>query len=128
MGRCRQHNHRITAIGQQFSKARALRLMIATLGNILCLIDDNNIPICIFKMSSVFNVSFQRVDRNNGLVIVKERVVIGRQTGSDFLDATRIKTHQGDSKTVPHFLLKLRHHTLNRNNKNTFTFAASNQL
>ena len=128
MRRCRQHNHRIAAISQQFSKARTLRLMITTLSNILCLIDDNNVPICIFKMCSVFNVSFQRVDRNNSLVIIKERVVIGRQTGSDFLYATGIKTHQGNGETIPHFLLKLRHHTLNCNNKNTFTFATSNQL
>ena len=57
MRRCGQHYHGVTTICKQLRKTRTLRLMISTLCNVLSFIDYNNVPICIFQMSTIFNVS-----------------------------------------------------------------------
>ena len=102
--------------------------MVAAFSNILCLINYNDVPICIFQMGAIFHITLERINRHNGFVIVEKRIVVGRQTCPDLLNTTRIKAYQGNGEAVPHFLLKLRHHTLYRYNKNPFSFPASNQL
>ena len=76
MRRCRQHNHRITPICKQLGETRTLRLMISAFRNILRFIDNDDIPICIFQMSAVFNITFQRVNRNNRLIIIEKRIIV----------------------------------------------------
>ena len=76
MRRCRQHYHRIAPICKQLGETRTLSLMISAFRNILRFIDNDDIPICIFQMSAVFNITFQCVNRNNRLIIIEKRIIV----------------------------------------------------
>ena len=76
--RCGQHDHGITAICKQLGQTRTLGLMVSPFRNILRLIDHDNIPICIFQVRAVFNISFQCVNRNDCLIIIEKRIIVRR--------------------------------------------------
>ena len=76
MRRCRQHNHCIAPICKELCEAGTLSLMISAFRNILRFINNDDIPICIFQMSAILNITFQSVYRNNRLIIIEKRIIV----------------------------------------------------
>ena len=81
-----QHNQCIAPAGKQICQAGTLGTAVASLGHIMCLIDDYNIPPGVFKMDTVFAVPLDRINGNDGLVIVVERVMVAGQIPANTLD------------------------------------------
>ena len=123
-----QHNQCIAPAGKQIRQAGTLGTAVASLGHIMRLIDDNNIPAGILQMDTVFTVPLDRVDGNDGFVIVMERIMVAGQIPTDTLNLGGIQADQRNGKTLPHFLLELGHHALDGHNENTTAFSTSDQL
>ena len=39
-------------------------------------IDDDDVPVRVFKVCAVFHIALQRIDGHNGLIVIEERIVI----------------------------------------------------
>ena len=79
-------------------------------------------------MGPIFHIAFQGIDGHDGFIIVEERIVIGRQLCADVMNLFGIQAHKRNCEAVPHFLLELRHHAFDRDDKDTLSLAAGNQL
>ena len=79
-------------------------------------------------MGAVFYIPLQSINGHYGLVIIEEWVIVGRKFRTDIMYLLGIQAHKGNGEAVPHFLLKLRHHTLYRNDKDSLSLAADNKL
>lgn len=110
MWRGGEQDERIGALSQQVSQAVALGA-IALVRDVVGLVDDDEIPPGAFQVVAVFAVALERIDRDDGAVVLAERVVVGRYLAADALDASRIQARQGDGEAVPELLLELAHHT-----------------
>jgi hypothetical protein len=61
----------------------------------------------LLEVVPVFTVALERVDRDDGSVVVVERVVVGRNLAPDALDACGVEPRERDGETIPEFLLEL---------------------
>ena len=127
MGRSGEQNQGVGPPGKEFRQLGTLGLVLP-ICHVLCFIDDNNVPIGIFQMYPVFHISFQCINRNNHFIIIEKRIVIGRKAGTNAGNTAGVQPHQGNRKTIPHFLLELGHHTFYRNHKDTFPLAPGNEF
>lgn len=84
------------------------------LGHIVRFVDDNNVPVSIFQVRSVFGTLFQRIDGDNCLIVIIKGIVVGRDTRAYSLNADRVQAHEWYRKTDPNFLLELGQHAFDR--------------
>ena len=94
----------------------------------MAFIDDDNVPPSVFKVVTVFQIAFQRINGNDAAVKVIKGVVIGRDAISHTSQSYRIQTDKGDRETTPPFLLELCQHRLRRDNENPFASPALYEL
>ena len=102
--------------------------MISATGNIMRLIDHDNIPPGIFQVGAVFNIAFDRIYGHDGFIVIMKRVVICRHISPNSLYGRGIQTDQRDREALPHFLLELIHHAFYSDYKDSLSLAAGNQL
>ena len=74
------------------------------------------------------DVPFQRINGDDHLVVVGERVGVRRNLGTNLLDTRGIQTNQRDGEPFPHLLLKLDHHAFRRYHENTAALAALDEF
>src|SRR5690606_40930343 len=73
----REHDQGIGAAGQQLRQLGALRAG-TTLGDVMCLVDDDDVPVGPLQVAAVFIVLLEGVDGDDRLVVVVEGVVVAR--------------------------------------------------
>ena len=117
--RRREHDERVGAAGEQPGEAAAQRgppvrgprrAAGAPVGDVVRLVDDDDVPVRLLQVRAVLGVLLQGVDGDDRLVVVVERVVAGRDATPHPLDADRVEPHEGDREAVPELLLELREH------------------
>ncbi|MCY1307308.1 hypothetical protein D9M70_572200 [compost metagenome] len=77
---------------------------------------------------AVLAVTLEGIDRDDGAVVVVERVVVGRNITTDALDAGRVQAGERDGKAVPELLLKLTHHAFGGDYEDAPGLATPHQL
>ncbi|MCY1294429.1 hypothetical protein D9M70_437220 [compost metagenome] len=92
------------------------------------LVDDDQVPPGLFQVVAVLAVTLEGIDRDDGPVVVVERVVIGWNVAADALNASRVQPGERDGKAVPELLLELAHHALGGDHQNAPSLAAAHQL
>jgi hypothetical protein len=92
------------------------------------LVDDDDVPPRALQIVAVFEVALQGVDRDDGLVVVVERVMVGGNAAAHACKPHGIEPHQRNGKTVPQLLLELREHALQRHDQDAVAPAALDQL
>ena len=107
----RQQNQRVRAGGQEARQAGTLRTGVAV-SHVVGLVDDDDVPVGLLEVVAVFDVLLERVDGNDRSVEVVERVVVGRNSGTDTLQAGGIQPDEWDREPIPHLLLELAQHRL----------------
>ena len=75
-------------------------------------VDHDDVPLRLLQVRAIFGVLLQCVDRDDGFVVVIERVVIGGDAAAYPLNADGVQPCQGDGEAVPELLLELRQHAL----------------
>ncbi|MOA35510.1 hypothetical protein D3C78_1569650 [compost metagenome] len=76
----------IRALREQLGQAVALGT-VALVGNVVSLVDDDQIPPGLFQVVAVFAVTLERIDRDDGAVVVVERVMVYRDIAANALDS-----------------------------------------
>ena len=79
-------------------------------------------------MGAVLHVSLDGVYGNDRLVVIMERVMVGRHIAPDALYLSGIQAYERYRKTLPHFLLKLVHHALDRDDQYALSFPTGYEL
>ena len=117
MGRRGGHDQGVGLPGEQLGEFGAQRPTAAADRHVVRLIDHDDVPAAVFEMDAVVGAGLQRVDGDDGAIVVMERIGIGGNAGADAVDAEGIKAHQRNSEPRPHFLLELGHHALHRDDQ-----------
>ena len=99
-----------------------------TVGDILGLINHDDVPIRGIKRRAILDVPFQRINGDDHLVVVGERVGVRGNLGTNLLDTRGIQTNQRDGEPFPHLLLELDHHAFRCYHENTATFVTFDEL
>ena len=130
MRRGGQHNQRVGTGGKSFGKLGTLcaTAVDGTVGNILGLIDHDDVPIRGIERRAILDVTLQRVDGDDHLVVIGEWIGIRRNLGTNLLDTRGIQTDQWNGESLPHLLLKLNHHAFRRYHENTAALAALDEF
>ena len=126
--RGREEDHVVAAVGKLCRETVALRVAVLLRRHVVCFVDDHHVPAGVLKRGLKLVVLLEGVDRDDGLVVVVERVVVGRNVLADALEAGRVETHQRNGETAPHLLLELGHHGLQRHHENALGGAAHDKL
>ena len=106
-----EHDERVGPSGEQPGQAIALGSG-APVRDVVRLVDDDDVPRRLFQVGAVLRVLLQCIDGDDRLVVVVERIVVGRDTAAHPLDADGVQAGQGNGKAVPELLLELRQHAL----------------
>ena len=109
-------------------RGAGLRAAGAPVRHVVRLVDDDDVPVGLLQVGAVLRVLLQRVDRDDRLVVVVERVVTGRDAAAHPLDADRVEPGEGNGEAVPELLLELREHALDGQNEDAPASAAGDQL
>ena len=127
MGGRREHDERIGLPRQQLRKAAAQGTR-SPVGHVVRLVDDDDVPPRLFEVGAVLRILLQGVDGDDRLVVVVERVVIGRDSAAHPLNADGIQAGQGNDEPVPEFLLKLRQHAFHSKDEDAPPAPSGNEL
>ena len=117
--------------GEQLGGAGAegvVALAGAALGDVVGFVDDDDVPPGVFEVGAVFAVLLQGVDRDDGPVVVVERIVVRRDVAADALEAGGVKPGERDGEAGPDFLLELGEHRLDRDDEDAPAAAALDHL
>ena len=89
MRRGGQHDQRVGTGGKAFGEFGALRAAAVggTVGDILCLVDHDDVLIRGIECRAILDVPLQRVDGDDHLVVIGERVGVRGDLGTNLLDA-----------------------------------------
>ena len=130
MRRGGQHDQRIGTGGKALGELGALctTAVDGTVGDILGLVDHDDVPIRGIECRAILDVPFQRINGDDHLVVVGERVGVRRNLGTNLLDARGVQTNQRNSEPFPHLLLELDHHAFRCHHENTTSFAAFDEF
>ena len=130
MRRGRQQDQGVRAGRQPLGELGALAALgpDAALGDVLALIDHDDVPVGVFQKGPVVPVVLERVDRDDRLVEVVKGVLAGGQLLADALDAERIEPHQRDREATPELLLELPQHALGGDHQQPPPAPAANQF
>ena len=127
VGGRREHDERIGLPRQQLRKAAAQGTR-SPVGHVVRLVDDDDVPPRLFEVGAVLRILLQGVDGDDRLVVVVERVVIGRDSAAHPLNADGIRAGQGNDEPVPEFLLKLRQHAFHSKDEDAPPAPSGNEL
>src|SRR6266702_2279517 len=100
-------------LGQESSEPVVERT-VALKGDVVRFVYDDDVPMGVFEVMAVFGVALQRVDGDEGLVVVVKGIVVCRYLAPDPLKAGGVEQRQRNRKTGPELLLELLHHALCR--------------
>ena len=100
----------------------------AAVGHVVRLVDDDDVPVRLLQVGAVLGILLQRVDRDDRLVVVMERVVAGGDAAAHALDADRVEPGQRDGEAAPELLLELREHALDGQHEDAPAPAAGDEL
>ena len=130
MRRGGKHNQCVGTRCEPLGQLGTLRAttVIGPVGNILRLVDHNDVPIGSVECRTILNVALQRIDGDDYLVVVRERIGVRRNFGTNLLDAGGIQADQRNGESLPHFLLELNHHAFGRHHKNAAAFTTLDEL
>ena len=130
MRRGGQHNQRVGTGGKAFGELGALctTAVDGTVGDILSLVDHDDVPIRGIKRRAILDVTLQRINGDDHLVVIGERVGVRRNLGTNLLDSRGIQANQRDGEPFPHLLLELDHHAFRRYHENTAALAALDEF
>ena len=78
---------------------------------------------CSVKYGVIFQCRY-----NTPYILVKKRITVRRQFGTQSVDPRGIQTSQRNGKSVPHFLLKLLHHTFGRHDQDPLSVSPGDQF
>lgn len=127
VGRGRKHDEGVRALREKARQLRALAFRTA-LGDVVRLVDQDDVPVRFFQERAVLGALLQRIDRDDRAVDVEERVVPARNARHEALQAVAVKARQRNRETVPEFLLKLLEHRLDSKNENSLPATARDQF
>ena len=127
VGSRRQHDQRVRPPGQQAGEPAAERTR-APVRHVVRFVDHDHVPVRLLQVGPVLGVLLERVDGDDRLVVVVERVVVGGNPPPDALDADRVQPRERDREAVPELLLELGQHALERQHQNPAAPSARNQF
>ena len=73
----------------------------------MTLVYDYDIPAGLLDIVTELGVVLEGVYRNDGLVVVVERVLVSRNLRTDLVHAIAVQTDKGNREAVPHLFLEL---------------------
>lgn len=127
VGGCRKHDQSIRTFGEKLREFATFG-GFAACGDIVCFVDDDDIPVGLFEGNAVSPIVFEGIDRDDGFVDGIEGVVVGGDMSADTLKAGRIEPCERDGEAIPHLFLKLGEHTFDGDNHNALGAATSDQF
>ena len=113
-----KHDERVGSPGEQLGEAATQRTR-PPVGHVVRFIDHDDVPVSLLEIGAVLGVLLQRVDGDDRLVVVVERVVVRRDAAAHTLYADRVKPREGDREAVPELLLELGQHALHGQDEDT---------
>ena len=125
--RRREHDEGVGATRQQAGQATAERTR-APIRDVVRLVDDDHVPVRLLQVGAVLRILLQRVDGDDRLVVVVERIVVGRDAAPHPLDADGVEPRERDREPVPELLLELGEHALHREHQDAPGAPAGDQL
>ena len=123
----RQHDEGVRAAREQAGEPAAERAG-AAVRHVVRLVNDDHVPPGFFEVGPVLGVPLQGVDRDDGLVVVVEGVVVRGDAAADALDADGVEAGERDREAVPELLLELGQHALDGEDEDAPAPAAGDQL
>ena len=103
-------------VGKELSQ---LATKTSFIGYRMAFINDDDVPAGLFQPGTELTVILQRIDRDNGLVVVVERILVHRNVHADMIHAGTVETHQWDGEAIPQFFLELGKNTFQSTYKDT---------
>jgi hypothetical protein len=91
-------------------------------------VDDDRVPVALVRPDTKFGILLEGIDRDDGLVVVVERVGVGRDAATDALISHRVETDERNREARPELLLELGHHALGRDDEDAFALASGDEL
>ena len=125
--RRRKHDEGVGATRQQAGEAAAQRAR-APVRDVVRFVDDDHVPVRLLQVGAVLGILIQRVDGDDRLVVVVERIVVGRDAAPHPLDADGVEPRERDGEAVPELLLELGEHALHREHQDAPGAPPGNQL
>ena len=101
-GRC--ENQRIALLRKELCKVAT---QTGIVGNLVTLINHNDVPMRLLQPCTETTIVFQRVNGDDGLVVIVERILVERYLVLNFGYAYAVKTNKRYGKAVPDFFLEL---------------------
>ena len=86
-------------------------------GHVLTFIDHDDVPAGIIEINAILAVVLERIDGDDRLVEIVERVLVAWDLLPDPLNPHRIQPHQRDRKARPELLLELHQHAFARHHQ-----------
>ena len=123
----RQHDEGVRAAREQAGEPAAERAG-AAVRHVVRLVNDDHVPPGFFEVGPVLGVPLQGVDRDDGLVVVVEGVVVRGDAAADALDADGVEARERDREAVPELLLELGQHALDGEDEDAPAPAPGDQL
>jgi hypothetical protein len=123
-----EEDQSVGALREDLRDPRALRPIAAPLGDVVGLVDDDDVPLGALDVRAELVVLLERVDRDDRLVVVVEGVVVGGDLLADAREAHRVEADEGDREARPQLLLELREHALHRGDEDAPPAPAADEL
>ena len=125
MGSGRGENHRVALLCQELCQITTKTAIISYL---MAFVNHNYIPMCFFEPSTETTIILQRINRDDGLVVVVERILIKRNLVLNLCHTKTVQTNQGNGKAIPNFLLELSQYAFQRTHQYAFATATANHF
>ena len=113
MGRSGEQNQGVRTFREQLRQT-APHGARAAVGDIVRFVNDDDVPVGSLQIRPILGALLEGVDRDDRLVVVEERIVVGRNPTPHSADAVRVQPREGNREAVPEFLLELGQHTAHR--------------
>ena len=117
--------HRVALLGKELSEVATQAILV---GHLVTLINNDNIPMGLLKPCTKTTVVLQGVDRDDGLVVVVEGILVEGNLILYLGYTHTVETHKGNGKAVPYLLLKLCKNALKRTYEYAFATASAYHL
>ena len=123
-----QQDQGVGSLGEDLGDAGALGPAPAADGDVVGLVDDDDVPPGGLDVGAEGVVLLERVDGDDGAVEVMEGVVVGRDVLADPLQALGVQPHERDGEAAPHLLLELGEHALDGGDEDALAPAPADEL
>ena len=102
--------------------------LAGTVGDDMALVNDHYVPAGLLDVMTELRVVLQGIDRDDGPVIVLERVLVCGNLRADLVYSVAVQPLEGQGKAVPHLFLELREDGLECNDKDPLSPAALDEF